>query len=105
MYRLIWRNTVESCMSDAKYIVTPLKITAPSMNDNNKSKKLYYNHMIEMPIFLGGKQLTTKNMDQETINGLLLYLKTLQENPVIYSKIISTTVIRNKVQYIILNRH
>ena len=99
MYRLIWRNTVESCMSDAKYIVTPLKISAPTINDNNKSKKLFYNHTIEMPIFLGWKQLTTKNMDQDSINGLLLYLKTLQENPIIYSKIESTTVIRNKIQY------
>jgi DNA topoisomerase-1 len=99
MYRLIWRNTVESCMSDAKYIITPLKISAPTINDNNKSKKLFYNHTIEMPVFLGWKQLTTKNMDQDSVNGLLLYLKTLQETPIIYSKIESTTVIRNKIQY------
>ena len=99
MYRLIWRNTVESCMSDAKYIVTPLKITAPYIDDDNKSKKLFYNHTIEMPVFLGWKQLTTKNMDQDSVNGLLLYLKTLQETPIIYSKIESTTVIRNKIQY------
>ena len=98
MYRLIWRNTVESCMSDAKYIVTPLKITAPSIDHDNKSKKLFYNHIIEMPVFLGWKQLTTKNMDQDSVNGLLLYLKTLQETPIIYSKIESTNVITRAKQ-------
>jgi hypothetical protein len=35
MYKLIWRNTVESCMSEAKFMSHLIKITAPKMDDSN----------------------------------------------------------------------
>ena len=99
MYRLIWRNTVESCMSEAKYKNTQLIISAPSVKIEEKTKKMHYSHTLEMPTFLGWKQLTTKEMDQETIIGLKYYLQSIQANPILYSKIECNAVLRNKVQY------
>jgi DNA topoisomerase-1 len=72
MYRLIWRNTIESCMSDAKYNTVKATITAPL------EKK--YEHTIEIPIFLGWKIINEK-MDNENINessGMHLYMKSIE---------------------------
>ena len=44
MYKLIWRNTIESCIVDAKYMNTTLNITAPTMSIHNKSKN-YHIHI------------------------------------------------------------
>jgi len=99
MYKLIWRNTIESCMANAKYLNTNVLISAPDIIVNKKSKKVYYSHMIEMPVFLGWKIINTKELLTEEIMGLKLYLKTLTSKPVLYSKIQSNVVIRNKTSY------
>ena len=99
MYKLIWRNTLESCMADAKYMNTSLNITAPTVSILNKSKKLSYNHTLEMPIFLGWKKVTIKTLEQTDIMGLKMYLRTFLDRPIPYSKIESNVVIRNKISY------
>ena len=99
MYKLIWRNTVESCMADGKYMNTTLNITSPSVSSNNKSKKLSYTHTLEMPLFLGWKRVTIKTLEQTEIMGLKMYLRTFLDRPVSYSKLESNVVIRNKVSY------
>jgi DNA topoisomerase-1 len=45
LYKLIWRNTLESCMAPAVYKCTPVHMTAPD--------DLYYVYNIEQPLFLG----------------------------------------------------
>ena len=99
MYKLIWRNTIESCMADAKYMNTTLNITAPTMSIHNKSKKLSYSHTLEMPVFLGWKHITIKTLDQTEIIGLKMYFKTFLDRPIKYSKLESHVVIRNKIPY------
>ena len=99
MYKLIWKNTLESCMADAKYMNTPLNITAPTVSIQGKSKKMSYSHTLEMPLFLGWKQVSIKTLEQTEIIGLKMYLKTLLDRPLSYSKIESNVVIRNKVSY------
>jgi DNA topoisomerase I len=99
MYKLIWRNTIESCMSNARYINTNVLISAPEIIVNKKSKKVNYSHTIETPVFLGWKIINTKGISTEEMNGLKLYLKTLTTKPVVYSKIQSNVVIRNKTSY------
>lgn len=76
MYRLIWKNTLESCMSVYRYTTTHIYLTAP--------KKYRYEHSIETPLFLGWKRAL-----EETITGkqnesaaLLFYLKSLAKNSV-----------------------
>ena len=95
MYNMIYKNTIESCMSDAEYINTPIKISAPNMD---KIKSLYYVHNIETPIFLGWKRFTVQVLDQTPEVGLKNFFKTIQ-NPVEYKNIKSHVVIRNSVSY------
>ena len=69
LYRFIWNNTVESCMSSAEYNIYKIHITAPL--------KYEYIHSLEIPVFLGWKRLqetdiTEKQNQQQT---LLLYLQ------------------------------
>lgn len=84
VYKLIWRNTIESCMSDYVYEETPLTISAP---DNNE-----YKHKMEIPVFYGWRYKENKNNGteiQNKENGILLYLKTIENNktPVNYNHI------------------
>jgi DNA topoisomerase-1 len=95
MYKLIWRNTVESCMSDAKYNYIKAVITAPLEKQ--------YHHTIEIPVFLGWKIITNKQ-DTDSQNegtGLHLYMQTIEKSKsaVIYNNIESCVVVRNKHQH------
>jgi len=105
MYRLIWRNTVESCMAAAKYNVHPLHISAPDISKSEsgttKGSKTspFYVHSLEIPTFLGWKIVTEKGSAADEATALLFYLNqiapTIREN-VPYSSIESTVVVRNK---------
>ena len=57
LYKLIWRNTVESCMSAAKYAVTDVSISAPVIKESEAS----YKYVVETPVFLGWKRLEIKD--------------------------------------------
>ena len=74
MYRLIWKNTVESCMESAKYNCYSVRISAPSIIHgggdiilNNSEKKLdqYYENVIEIPVFLGWKKVFIGNGEDD----------------------------------------
>lgn len=99
LYKLIWRNTIESCMANAKYLNTNVNISAPDILVSKKSKKIVYQHVIEMPVFLGWKIVNTRETSIDEINGLKLYLKSLQTQPVSWTKIKSTVVVKNKTAY------
>jgi len=97
MYRLIWRNTVESCMADAKYNTIKAEITAPQNHT--------YQHTIEIPVFLGWKQVCEKtDLDVDVANqgsALHLYLQTVAKlgKSIRYESIQSCVVVRNKHQH------
>ena len=90
LYKLIWKNTLQSCMANAKYKVIKLNITAPNEH--------YYTSSIESPIFLGWKVIDeSKSLEelQSIANGLLFYLQ--QSNKVVYyDKILTSLSISNK---------
>jgi len=48
MYKLIWRHTLESCMSPARYTVFPVRVSSPQVD---------YHASIEIPVFLGWKRV------------------------------------------------
>jgi DNA topoisomerase-1 len=78
LYHFIWKNTVESCMSDAIYNCVNANMSAP---DKHK-----YNHIIEIPLFLGWKIVSDKGEDstqlQNTGNGLLFFFQSIcQKSP------------------------
>jgi DNA topoisomerase-1 len=65
MYRFIWKNTLESCMSVAKYNSRLVKISAPTMRDT-PTQSPYYGYTLEIPIFLGWKIVSGPTEDGET---------------------------------------
>lgn len=83
MYHLIWKRTMESCMSDYEYNETILTVAAPDSH--------YYTGSIENPIFLGWKQISWTDFvfkeTQEKSTGLLLYMSTQNNQVVSYNKI------------------
>jgi DNA topoisomerase-1 len=98
LYKLIWRTSIESCMSDARYNAIDIKISAPL--------SYHYDYRIEIPLFLGWKKLVERSEESltETQNdpgSLLLYFQSIEKvgKPISYNYIESTIVVRNKHQY------
>jgi DNA topoisomerase-1 len=72
LYKLIWKNTVESCMSAAKYNVSQIQITAPI--------EMHYTHTLEIPTFLGWKKIDDKGEptdSQNTPTAMHLYFQSI----------------------------
>lgn len=95
LYSLIWRNTLESCMSPAIYRVFPLEISAPCINND----VLVYKKNIELPVFLGWKSVQGEKEDNQ---ALYLYVKGICANGnaiVPYEKLTSELVVHNKVTH------
>jgi len=90
MYNLIWKNTVESCMSDAKIKVTDVKISAPN--------EMNYIYTVEEPILLGWKKIGDERAKEEPYKkvGSLLFFKTSELREVKYNSIHSEMTFTNK---------
>ena len=90
MYRLIWKNTVESCMADAKYNNIKTTITAPL--------DLLYEYTIEIPVFLGWQKVGEKGSDPNDMIGLHMYLSSLQKGTtqIAHEWIESVVVMKNR---------
>ena len=86
LYKLIWKNTIESCMSDYKANSTECRITAPD--------SLHYSHVMEIPIFAGWKKVS-ENIDSDEANGLLFYMKSIKEPDIKYNTIESHVAFHN----------
>lgn len=99
LYRLIWRNTMESGMADAKYNVYRTKIRAPDLIKNQKkNKELYYENILEIPVFLGWQKVIEDKGSKER-KDTLLYFQSLSDKTktdVPYQNIISNVVVRKK---------
>lgn len=57
LYKMIWNNSIQSCMSEAKYNVTKVSINAPL--------ETQYISNFEIPMFLGWKAVTTSNDEED----------------------------------------
>jgi DNA topoisomerase-1 len=92
MYKLIWRNSIESCMSAAQYNVTAIHISAP---DDTK----YVNH-IEICTFPGWKRVSNEHTSEEanTLGGHLLRCQSIQTSgeSIKYNCIESAVSVQNK---------
>ena len=86
LYKLIWKNTIESCMSDYKASITECRITAPD--------SLHYSHVIEIPTFAGWKKATIES-ETDDANGLLFYMKSIREPEIKYNVIESHVAFHN----------
>jgi len=76
MYRFLWKNTVESCMSIAKYNTRHVRLTAPGAN--------HYEHTLEIPVFQGWKRACSTNEDTAQQQcGMVMYFESFVNKPVI----------------------
>ena len=97
LYKLIWKNTVESCMAEAIYKCKPIKITAPLDH--------HYMYTIEIPIFYGWKIVSEKSaqgsQNQNDNVGLLTYFQSISDakKPCQYQYIESEITVKNKHQH------
>jgi DNA topoisomerase-1 len=95
LYKLIWRNTVESCMSEAKYKIRQIKIMAPFDTE--------YINTIDIPVFHGWKIVSEKIDDNESNKcmGLITFFQSIIESKKTcnYQQINATVVVRNRHQY------
>lgn len=90
MYKLIWENTLESCMSAASFYSVTASITAP-MN-------LKYTYSSELIDFAGWKIVANKFSRE---NKEYQYLQTIKQNsPINYKKLCSRVTIKgSKMHY------
>lgn len=102
LYKIIWKNTVESCMAAAKYKCTKVSIAAP--------EKHSYVNVVEIPVFLGWKVVASMiaSTDPDIIEsdvtggqnfgqGLLLFFQSLNPGSQIpYTKIESIVSVANR---------
>jgi DNA topoisomerase-1 len=97
LYKLIWNNTLQSCMPDAIYNNIDAFISAP---DSYK-----YKYTIEIPIFLGWKKICDKNDtitdSQNNEIGQLFYFQSImnKRSPLQYNSIFSNISVQNKHTY------
>ena len=92
LYLLIFKTTLESCMTDAVYEVVDCELTAP---DNN-----LYKSTVETPLFMGWK-IVRENENITEIQAknktTIMYLKNISNNgKVNYNKITSVETITKK---------
>jgi DNA topoisomerase-1 len=86
LYKLIWQNTVESCMSEYEYISYMITISAP--------KNTIYKHMVEVPTTIGWKIIQNKHIEND--NSLVFYLQTIERTQKFtYNYIKSTVSVKN----------
>ena len=85
LYRLIWRNTLESCMSPAIFESITAKLTSP--------EDCLYNYSVERVIFLGWKAVAGINDPDPKEYGLLMTIKSGSILP--YQKICSQVTLKD----------
>jgi len=90
MYNLIWKNTIESCMSNALFKTLLVKITAP--------QKYEYSYCCESIVFLGWKIIAYNNNKNSAIDPIKTmayeYLPKVTNKILPYKKIVSKLTLK-----------
>jgi len=89
LYKLIWENTLESCMSAASFFSITANITSI-----NKYKYAFTSELVDFP----GWKIVSKKYTNE--NKEYTYLQTIKQNSILpYKKIMSKVTIQNIKQH------
>ena len=83
LYRMIWRNTVESCMADARYNTFSTKITAPGDHE--------YRYLSEQVVSPGWQLVA----GYEAENPVFTYLQNIKKGSIKYKKITSRLTMKD----------
>jgi DNA topoisomerase-1 len=90
MYNLIWKNTIESCMSNALFKTLLVKINAP--------QKYEYSYCCESVVFLGWKIIAYNNNKNSAIDATKTmayeYLPKITNKLLPYKKIVSKLTLK-----------
>jgi DNA topoisomerase-1 len=104
MYKLIWRNTLQSCMSDAEYntFTAKIQIHPTATTNTQNTTPHYYKYHTEQLIFAGWKIADpnfspTQPSQSERYYTYLLHLP--MNAPILYKKITATLIIKNQKQH------
>lgn len=93
MYKLIWKNALENCMSDYTFLPMVAKISA-----NVANVKYIYKFACQKPIFLGWKAVQGFTPEQQRHHTMMDYLQNVRENTIIpYNKIETSIVITSSL--------
>lgn len=95
LYKLIWLNTAESCMSSAQYSNTVAEIHINNI-------QYMYRHTIEMPLFMGWKKASDKTdilVLQQQATGKRMFI----ENLILTGGIVTYNYIESRVS--VQSRH
>ena len=86
LYKLIYNNTLESCMKEYSSNTSLMSITSPL-------KSIKYEYKNEIPIFIGWRIVKNKNDDANEKGGELLYFKSILSEIIKYNNIKSNATI------------
>jgi len=93
MYKLIWKNALENCMSAYTFLPMVAKINA-----NVANSKYTYKFVCQKPIFLGWKTVQGFTPEQQRHHTMMDYLHNIRENTIIpYNKIETSVVITSSL--------
>ena len=92
MYKLIWKNALENCMSDYTFSPMVAKINANVATVANANYK--YKFSCQKPVFLGWKAVQGFTPEQQRHCTMMDYLHNVRENSTIpYNKIETSVVV------------
>ena len=93
MYKLIWKNALENCMSAYTFLPMVAKINA-----NVANVKYTYKFVCQKPVFLGWKAVQGFTPEQQRHHTMMDYLHNVRENSIIpYNKIETSVVITSSL--------
>ena len=104
IYKLIWRNTVESCMSDYTFssidtrvetnILMQEQVSESEYENQNKSNHFYqFLYTCHKPIFYGWKAVQGFTLEQQNQHGAMDYLLAIRNSSEISCNKIETKVV------------
>jgi len=103
VYKLIWRNTLQSCMANAEYNSFNANIhISDSVVSSNTKNAFYYKYHTEQLIFAGWKiaDPSFSPLPSSQSEKNYVYLLNLSENSrILYKKITATLTIKNQKQH------
>ena len=104
MYKLIWKNTLQSCMANAEYNTFTAKIQIhPDATTNTQNPtSYYYKYHTEQLVFAGWKiadQAFSPTQPSQSEKHYTYLLHIPIDTPVLYKKITATLTIKNQKQH------
>uniref|UniRef100_A0A6C0F1Y0 DNA topoisomerase n=1 Tax=viral metagenome TaxID=1070528 RepID=A0A6C0F1Y0_9ZZZZ len=96
MYKLIWKNALENCMSDYTFLPMVAKINV--ITGTGTGTEHTYKFACQKPVFLGWKAVQGFTPEQQRHHTMMDYLHNIRENSIIpYNKIETSITITSHV--------